>query len=96
MCGIHGATASRDHGPGGRHPDRHRCGSRVGGRLRREVGASPQILITASILDVAVLGALLVVKARTDMLVVYAAAAGILLIFVGERLFLRAKAEGAD
>ena len=64
--------------------------------LRNEVGASPAILVTAIVLDVAVLGALLIVKAKTDMLVVYAAAVGILLIFAGERLFLRARADGAD
>lgn len=65
-------------------------------RLRNEVGANPAVLVTAILLDVAVLGALLIVKAKTDMLVIYAAVVGILLIFAGERLFLRAKAQEAD
>ncbi|MEO3431078.1 APC family permease [Pelagibius sp. CAU 1746] len=64
-------------------------------RLRGEVDARPAILITAIALDAAVLGALLIVKANSDMLVIYAAAAGMLLIFVGERLFLKADRQGA-
>ena len=59
-------------------------------RLREEIGASAAILITAIVLDAAVLIALLIIKARTDMLVIYAAVAGIAIIFAGERLFLRA------
>jgi amino acid transporter len=58
-------------------------------RLREEIGASATILITAIVLDAVVLVALLIIKARTDMLVIYAAGAGIAIIFVGERLFLR-------
>ncbi len=58
-------------------------------RLRREVNANPAILVTAIALDVVVLGAILVVKAGSDALVIYAAAAGMVLIFAGERLFLR-------
>jgi amino acid transporter len=65
-------------------------------RLRREVNANPAILVTAIVLDVAVLGALLIVKAGSDMLVVYAAAAGMALIFAGERLFLKAARQEAD
>jgi amino acid transporter len=56
-------------------------------RLRREIGARGGILITAIILDVVVLGAFLMVKARTDMLVIYASLIGIALIFAGEALF---------
>lgn len=58
-------------------------------RLREEIGASATILITAIVLDAVVLVALLIIKARTDMLIIYAAGAGIAIIFVGERLFLR-------
>ncbi len=57
--------------------------------LRQEVKANGTILITAIIFDVVVLGAFLIVKASTDMMVIYAAAAGILVIFTGERIFLR-------
>jgi len=38
-----------------------------------------------------VLAALLMIKASTDPVVIYAAAAGMILIFAGELLFLRAK-----
>jgi len=57
--------------------------------LRKDIGANPVILVVAIALDVLVLVALLVVKARTDMLVVWASLAGLILIFTGERLFLR-------
>ncbi len=60
--------------------------------LRREIGASTWILVTAFVLDAAVLIALLIVKASTDVTVVYAAAIGLALVFVGERLFLRRRA----
>lgn len=57
--------------------------------LRKEIKANAFILSTAIILDVIVLGAFLIVKAQTDMLVIYVALAGMVLIFAGERLFLR-------
>ena len=56
--------------------------------LRVEVGAKPVILITAIVFDLLVLIALLIIKGQSDVLVIYAAAAGIVLVFVGERLFL--------
>lgn len=59
--------------------------------LREEIGASLVILVVAILLDVIVLTALLIVKASTDMLVIYASIVGIVLIFGGERLFLRAR-----
>lgn len=59
--------------------------------LRNEVGANPVILVTAIILDVVVLAALLMIKAQTDMLVIYASIIGMVIIFAGERLFLRRK-----
>ncbi len=57
--------------------------------LREEVNASAWVLVTAIVLDVAVLSALLVIKAGSDMMVVYAAAVGIVIVFAGERLFLK-------
>lgn len=57
--------------------------------LREEIEASKIILLTAIILDVIVLTAFLAVKAQTDMLVIYAAVVGLIVIFLGERLFLR-------
>lgn len=63
--------------------------------LREELKARSSILITAIVLDVAVLGALLWVKGSSDPLILYAAAGGLLLVFAGERLFLRWKAQEA-
>lgn len=57
---------------------------------RREISASAAILLTAIALDAAVLAALLIIKAEADTLVIYAAAAGMALIFAGKRLFLHA------
>lgn len=57
--------------------------------LRQEIGANAAILITAIILDTVVLVALLMIKASSDPLVLYASLAGIVLIFAGERFFLR-------
>ncbi len=63
--------------------------------IREEVEASSVILITAIILDILVLGAFLLVKVQTDMLVIYSAAIGLVVIFLGERLFLRHRYEDA-
>lgn len=60
--------------------------------LRREVAASAVVLITAIAMDVVILAALLIIKAASDVVVLYAAVAGIVLIFGGERLFLRSGA----
>lgn len=62
--------------------------------IRHEIKANALILIMAIIFDVIVLAAFLVVKAQTDMLVIYTAVIGMLAIFVGERYFLRANYEG--
>lgn len=59
--------------------------------LRADIRASAWVLITAIVMDMAVLAALLAIKAATDMVVIYAAIAGMILIFAGERLFLRAR-----
>lgn len=60
--------------------------------LRADVGANPFILGSAIILDVIVLGAFIVVKAQTDMLVVVVSLLAMLIIFVGTKYFLRSKA----
>ncbi|MCF6211521.1 MAG: APC family permease [Gammaproteobacteria bacterium] len=57
--------------------------------LRKEIKANAAILMTAIVFDVIVLGAFLLVKASTDMMVIYAALVGVLIVFVGERVFLR-------
>jgi len=57
--------------------------------LRKEINANAFILISAILFDVIVLGAFLIVKASTDMMVIYAALIGILFIFIGESIFLK-------
>ena len=59
--------------------------------LRSEISASAVILIMAMAFDLLVLIALLVIKARSDALVIYAAVIGIVFVFAGERLFLSRK-----
>jgi len=57
--------------------------------LRKEIKANAAVLITAIVFDVVVLSAFLIVKASTDMMVIYAALVGVLIVFVGERFYLR-------
>jgi len=57
--------------------------------LRREIEANAFVLVAAIVLDVIVLAALLAIKVSTDPVVIYAAVAGMIVIFVGERLFLQ-------
>jgi|TARA_R110002072_G_scaffold80462_7_gene184953 hypothetical protein len=57
--------------------------------LRNEVNANGFVVLAAIAFDVIVLGAFLIVKASTDMLVIYAALIGIAVIFVGEKFFLK-------
>lgn len=59
--------------------------------LSQDIGASKVIVGAAIALDGVVLVALLAVKAATDPLVIYVAIIGLALIFIGERLFLRAR-----
>jgi len=59
--------------------------------LRHEIKANALILIVVIVLDIAVLAALLAIKASTDRLVLYAAVAGMIFIFAGERFFLRSR-----
>jgi len=56
--------------------------------LRREIEANALILMTAIVMDVIVLGAFLIVKAQSDLLVIFAAIIGLSVIFLGEKLFL--------
>jgi amino acid transporter len=60
--------------------------------LRQEIAASPVVLAFAIAFDVLVLAALLIIKAQSDPLVIYAAVISLVLIFAGERLFLRGRA----
>lgn len=53
-----------------------------------DIGAKPWVLVTALVLDGVVLAALLWTKGGSDPVVLYASAAGLLLVFGGERLFL--------
>ncbi|MBL1141883.1 MAG: APC family permease [Proteobacteria bacterium] len=56
--------------------------------LRNEIKANAIVLILAIVFDVIVLAAFLIVKANSDILVIYAAVIGMLFIFIGERFFL--------
>ncbi|MBD3611583.1 MAG: APC family permease [Hydrogenovibrio crunogenus] len=57
--------------------------------LREDVKANAAILITAIVLDIIILVALIAVKVQTDPLVIYVALIGLGVIFIGERLFLK-------
>lgn len=57
--------------------------------LRKEIQANAAVLVTAIVLDVAVLGGLIAVKMQTDRLVLYAAAVGFCAIVAAELLYLR-------
>lgn len=57
--------------------------------LRSRITFSPAIVVTAIVLDVVILSAFVWVEATTDPLGLYAAGGGIILIFLGERLFMR-------
>ena len=57
--------------------------------LRKEVRANAVILLAAIIFDVIILGVFLLVKAEQDITVIYSAFIGILLIVVGEKIFLK-------
>ncbi|MCC5880286.1 MAG: APC family permease [Idiomarina sp.] len=61
--------------------------------LRSEINAKASILVTAIILDVVVLAAFLWNKWNNDPLVIWASLLGIIIITVGEVLFLRPRQE---
>ncbi len=58
-------------------------------RLRDRITFNPTIVVAAIILDVVVLSAFVSVTATTDPLSLYVAAAGLALLFIAERLFMR-------
>ncbi len=57
--------------------------------LRSRIEVRPTVVATAIVLDVVVLAAFVWVKASEDTLVLFVSAIGIVLIVVGERLFMR-------
>ena len=57
--------------------------------LRKEIQANAAIIGTAIILDLIVLGAFLWIKISSDLLVVVVAAVLIILVFTGEKWFLK-------
>ncbi|WP_034763436.1 MULTISPECIES: APC family permease [unclassified Hyphomonas] len=57
--------------------------------LRKDVGATPLVLITAMVLDALALAAFLVLKWHADPAIVLIAASGILIVFAFERFFLK-------
>ncbi|MEQ8937899.1 MAG: APC family permease, partial [Gammaproteobacteria bacterium] len=59
--------------------------------LYKDINANPVILVIAIVLDVVVLCAFLIVKAQTDVLILWAAIIGMALIVTAERVFLRLK-----
>ncbi len=64
--------------------------------LRKDVNANPVIVITALIIDGVVLAAFLWIKASTDFLVVWLSLTLMILIFAGEKWFLKRRKELSD
>jgi len=56
--------------------------------LRGKMQFNPIIVFTSIVIDVVVLGAFLITKAKSDMLIIYASVIVIGLVFLGERIFL--------
>jgi amino acid transporter len=63
-------------------------------RLRKTVKANAGIIISAIIFDVVILAGFLIVKVESDPVVLIVSGAGIILIFLGEKLFLRERQTG--
>jgi fatty acid desaturase len=61
--------------------------------MRKDINARVSILYTAILLDCIVLAAFLWIKASSDLLVVIVAAILMVLIFLGEKWFLKNKSE---
>jgi len=57
--------------------------------LRGTINLNPAIILTAIVIDVVVLGAFLITKAQSDMLIIYASIIVIGVIFLSEKVFLR-------
>ena len=64
--------------------------------LRKDINAHAGILLIAILFDVIVLAVFLQVKASTDMMVIYAAVIGIVIVFIGERYFLNQASMNLD
>ena len=64
--------------------------------LRKDVEASAIILVMAITLDILVLAALIWVKIQKDMIVIYASIVGFILIFTGEKLFLKYRKQNGE
>ena len=56
--------------------------------LKKKVNANAAVLVTAIVLDLAILGAFIWLKATSDILVIWVALIGFAVIFGGEKLFL--------
>jgi len=65
-------------------------------KLRKEIQAKGFILLTAIVLDVVVLGAFLWIKGNTDLVLIAVAAISLLLIFFGEKWFLKTRKDDAN
>jgi len=61
--------------------------------LRKKINANSAIVITAILLDLVVLGAFLWIKASSDILVIIVTLVLMVLVFAGERWFLRSTNE---
>ncbi len=59
--------------------------------LRKEIKANGAILLSTIVLDIVVLGAFLWIKGSTDLLLIAVAAISLLLIFFGEKWFLKTR-----
>jgi amino acid transporter len=57
--------------------------------LRNTISLNPVIILTAILIDVVVLGAFLITKAQSDMLIIYTSIFVTVAIFIGEKVFLK-------
>ncbi len=61
--------------------------------LRKEVDFKPTIVVTAIVLDLVILGGFVVTKAKSDLTVVIISLGAMLVIFMGEKWFLKQNSE---
>lgn len=64
--------------------------------VRKEIGANAMILVSAIFFDLIVLGAFIWVKLQSDILVIYSAIVGLILIILGEHIFLKSHKSGGQ
>jgi amino acid transporter len=64
--------------------------------LRKEIKANGAILLTTIVIDIVVLGAFLWIKGSTDLLLIAVAVIFLLLIFFGEKWFLKIKKDNLN